>query len=209
MLPQALTLIDFLAVAVFATTGALTASRKELDIIGFLWLAIVTGIGGGTFRDLLLGQPVFWIKEPAYIVIASAAALLVYVTAHIPQSRYIWILWLDAIGLAFVTILGADKALSVGASPIIAVVMGMLTASLGGIIRDILGHEPSILLKREIYISATIAGAVCYVGALTLGVPQIAAVILGAAVTFALRAGAIVRGWSLPTYRARPGRDFR
>lgn len=209
MLAQSLTTLDYIAVAVFAITGALTASRKELDLIGFLWLAIVTGIGGGTFRDLLLQKPVFWIIEPTYIVIASLAAVLVYLTAHIPQSRYQWILWLDAIGLAFVTIVGADKAINAGASPIIAVIMGMLTASLGGIIRDILGHEPSILLKREIYISAALAGAIVYVVLLTFSVPQIFAALLGAMTTFILRAGAITRGWSLPTYRRRPGREVR
>ncbi|MEQ1648695.1 MAG: trimeric intracellular cation channel family protein [Hyphomicrobiaceae bacterium] len=209
MLAQSLTTLDYIAVAVFAITGALTASRKELDLIGFLWLAIVTGIGGGTFRDLLLQQPVFWIKEPTYIIVATVAAVVVYFTAHIPQSRYKWILWLDAIGLAFVTIVGADKAITAGASPVIAVVMGMLTASLGGIIRDILGHEPSILLKREIYISAALVGAIVYVATLSIGAPQILGALLGAAATFALRAGAITRGWSLPTYRPRPGRDFR
>lgn len=209
MLAQSLTTLDYIAVAVFAITGALTASRKELDLIGFLWLAFVTGIGGGTFRDLLLQQPVFWIKEPTYIIVATVAAVVVYFTAHIPQSRYKWILWLDAIGLAFVTIVGADKAITAGASPVIAVVMGMLTASLGGIIRDILGHEPSILLKREIYISAALVGAIVYVATLSIGAPQILGALLGAVATFALRAGAITRGWSLPTYRPRPGRDFR
>ncbi len=207
MFANSLTTLDLIAVAVFAITGALTASRKELDLIGFLWLAIVTGIGGGTFRDLLLAQPVFWIKEPAYIVVAAVAAVVVYLTAHIPQSRYRWILWLDAIGLAFVTIVGTEKALAAGASPIIAVVMGMLTASLGGIIRDILGHEPSILLRREIYITASVAGAIVYVATLAIGIPQVWCALLGAAATLALRAGAITRGWSLPTYKPRPGRD--
>ncbi|HRK17589.1 MAG TPA: trimeric intracellular cation channel family protein [Hyphomicrobiaceae bacterium] len=208
MLAQILLAFDYLAVAVFAVTGALTASRKQMDVIGFLWLAIVTGVGGGTVRDLLLDQPVFWIRSPSYILVASAAALVVYFTAHIPNSRYKLILWLDAIGLAFVTVLGAEKALAVGAAPVIAVVMGTITASLGGIIRDILGHEPSILLKKEIYITAALAGAVAYVAALGLGAPVPVAAVVGAATAFLLRAGAIARGWTLPTYRARPGREF-
>lgn len=208
MLAQILLAFDYLAVAVFAVTGALTASRKQMDVIGFLWLAIVTGVGGGTVRDLLLDQPVFWIRSPSYILVASAAALVVYFTAHIPNSRYKLILWLDAIGLAFVTVLGAEKALAANAAPVIAVVMGTITASLGGIIRDILGHEPSILLKKEIYITAALAGAVAYVAALGLGAPPPVAAVAGALAAFLLRAGAIARGWSLPTYRARPGREF-
>jgi len=208
MLAQILLAFDYLAVAVFAVTGALTASRKQMDVIGFLWLAIVTGVGGGTVRDLLLDQPVFWIRSPSYILVASAAALVVYFTAHIPNSRYKLILWLDAIGLAFVTVLGAEKAIAAGAAPVIAVVMGTITASLGGIIRDILGHEPSILLKKEIYITAALAGAVAYVAALGLGSPPPVAAVAGALAAFLLRAGAIARGWSLPTYRARPGREF-
>lgn len=207
MLAQILLAFDFAAVAVFAITGALTASRKQLDIIGFVWLAIVTGVGGGTVRDLLLAQPVFWIGTPVYILIAAAAAVLVYFTAHIPSSRYRLILWLDAVGLAFVTVLGAEKALVAGASPVIAVVMGTITASLGGIIRDVLGHEPSILLKKEIYISAALAGSVVYVAALGVGAPAPLAAIVAALSAFALRAGAIILGWTLPTYRARPGRE--
>ena len=207
MLAQLIVAVDYVAVAVFAVTGALVASRKQLDIIGFLWLAIVTGVGGGTVRDLLLDLPVFWIKNPGYIVVAAAAAILVYLTAHMPRSRYQLILWLDAIGLAFYAVLGAEKALVAGAAPLIAVVMGMITASLGGIIRDVLGHEPSILLKKEIYITAALAGATVYVTALGLTLPAIAAAVLGAAAAFGLRSGAILKGWSLPTYRSRPGRE--
>lgn len=122
--------LDYVGVALFAATGALAASRKELDIIGFLFLASVTGIGGGTARDLVLGAPVFWILQPAYILVCGVTAVAIFFTAHLLESRYRWLLWLDAIALAAYCVLGADKGLQVTGSSVIAVVMGMLTARL-------------------------------------------------------------------------------
>ena len=104
--------LDLLGVAVFAASGALTASRKQLDIVGFALLAAVTGIGGGTLRDQLIGRlPVFWIKEPAYIAVTTAVAVLVFFTAHRLESRFRMLLWLDAMGLALFCALGAETAL--------------------------------------------------------------------------------------------------
>ncbi len=203
---HALTAIDLIAVAVFAITGALTASRKQLDIVAFVWLGVVTGVGGGTLRDLLLGVPVFWVQQPIYVLLSAAVAALVFFVAHVPQSRYRVLLWLDAVGLAFVTVAGAEKALAAGAGPTIAVVMGVITAAVGGIVRDVLGQEPSILLKKEIYITAALLGAVAYVAALGAGTTNLLAQVIGIALAFGLRALAITRGWSLPTYRTRAGR---
>jgi uncharacterized membrane protein YeiH len=203
---NALTAIDLIAVAVFAITGALTASRKQLDIVAFIWLGVVTGVGGGTLRDLLLGVPVFWVQQPVYVLVSAVVSALVYVVAHVPQSRYRVLLWLDAVGLAFVSVAGAEKALAAGVGPIIAVVMGVITAAVGGIVRDVLGQEPSILLKKEIYITAALLGAASYVATLGAGAPTLVAQALGIGLSFALRALAISRGWSLPTYRARQGR---
>jgi uncharacterized membrane protein YeiH len=202
-----LPLIDLVAVAVFAVTGALTASRKQMDIIGFVWLGVITGVGGGTLRDLLLGVPVFWVREPAYVLVSAAVSALVFFTAHVPQSRYRVVLWLDAVGLAFVAVGGAEKGLAAGAGATIAVVMGVITAAVGGIIRDVLGQEPSIILRKEIYVSAALLGAMGYVAALGLGAAAIVAQAVGIGLAFGLRALALTRGWSFPTYRARPGRS--
>ena len=201
--------LDYLAVAVFAVTGALVASRKEMDVIGFIWLATVTGIGGGTVRDLLLQVPVFWIVQPAYIVVCACTAVVVYFTAHIPASRYKLILWLDAVGLALVTVAGAEKGLLAGAGPVIAIVMGVITGTMGGVIRDIIGQEPSIILRKEIYVSAALAGAIAFVGASGAGLPVLPAAAIGFTVCLVIRGLAMIRGWSLPTYKARPGRDPR
>lgn len=207
MLDSLLAGLDLIAVAVFALTGALVASRKQMDVVGFLWLGIITAVGGGTVRDLLLGVPVFWIRQPAYVVVSIVASFAVYFGAHLVHSRYRLILWLDAVGLALVTIAGTAKGLDAGAGPVNAVVMGVITAAAGGIIRDILGHEPSIILRKEIYVTAAVAGAVVYVGAIGLGGGRPAATVLGILFAFGVRGMAIARGWSLPTYRARPGRE--
>ena len=202
-----LLLLDYAGVAVFAATGALAASRKQLDIIGFLFLASVTGIGGGTFRDLILGAtPVFWAREPGYILVCATVAVLVYFTAHLFESRWKLLLWLDAVGMSAYSVLGAHKGLEATGSPTVAVVMGMLTATFGGILRDLLAGEPSVLLKPEIYVTAALAGATVFTVADLCGLPDAAAALLAFAVAFAIRGGALKFGWSFPTYKSRPGR---
>jgi uncharacterized membrane protein YeiH len=198
--------LDWFGVAVFAVTGALVASRKEMDIFGFALLATVTGIGGGSVRDLLLGVPVFWVREPAYVAICVAASAVVFFTAHIPESRYRLLMWLDAVGLSFFCVVGASKGLEAGAGPFIAVVMAVITASFGGIIRDVIGGESPFLLRKEIYVTAALAGAVVFVASRGLGVAETAGAVAGFAVCFVIRAFGLRYGLSLPAYKARPGR---
>lgn len=206
MLETLITTLDFLGVAVFAVTGALVASRKQMDIVGFALLATVTGVGGGTLRDLILGVPVFWVRSPAYVGVCFAVAALVFFTAHIPQSRYRLLLWLDAVGLSFFCVVGAEIALQSGAGYFIAIVMGIMTATFGGIIRDILGGEIPIILRKEVYATAALAGSAVFAGVWALGDPGIMATLVGFSACFLIRALALVRGWSLPVYRGRPGR---
>jgi len=142
-------LLDYGGVAVFAATGALAASRKQLDIIGFLFLATITGIGGGTFRDLILAVPVFWVANPDFVTISAATGIVVYFGAYLLESRYKMLLWLDAIGLAAFAVMGADKGLVVTGSAPIAVITGVLTATFGGILRDMVAGEPSVLLRPD------------------------------------------------------------
>ena len=201
------TVIEWAAVAVFAVTGALVASRKQMDIFGFVLLGTVTGIGGGTVRDVMLGTlPVFWVKEPAYLVVCSVVSAIVFFTAHIPQSRYRLVLWLDAVGLALVAVIGAERGLTSGAGALVAITMGVITAVFGGIIRDILAAESPLILRREIYVTAAMAGAAMFVGLAQAGTPRAVALGLGFATAFVIRALAISYEWSLPPYRARPGR---
>jgi uncharacterized membrane protein YeiH len=157
MLSTATAVLDWFGVIVFAVTGALVASRKQMDVVGFALLGTVTGIGGGTLRDIFLGElPVFWVREPAYLVTCVLVSCLVFFTAHIPQSRYKVLLWLDAFGLALFAVTGAEKALLAGAGPVVATAMGVTTATFGGIVRDVLGGESPVILTREIYISAAL-----------------------------------------------------
>lgn len=200
--------LDYSGVAVFAATGALAASRKQLDVIGFVFLSAVTGIGGGTFRDIVLGStPVFWVQNPTYILVCVAVAIAVYFTAHWFWSRYLLLIWLDAIGLSAYCVMGAAKGLAATGSPTVAIVMGTLTATFGGILRDLLAHEPSVLLRPEIYVTAALVGAAVFtlVFVLVLNLPL--ASLLGMVAAFVVRGGALRFGWTFPTYKARPGRD--
>jgi uncharacterized membrane protein YeiH len=202
-----LQLLDYLGIAVFAATGALAASRKQLDIVAFIFFAAVTATGGGTLRDVLLDVPVFWVRHPTYLLVALGVAVLVYFTAHLFESRFRVLLWADAIGLAAYAVVGAAKTLAAGASAADALALGVLTATFGGVIRDVLAGEPSVILRRELYITCAFAGALTFVAISAAGAPFWTGATLGFLVAFGVRAGALVWGWSLPVYRARPGRD--
>lgn len=199
---------NFAGVFIFAATGALAASRRQLDIIGFIFLANITGIGGGTIRDLILGDaPVFWVKEPVYLLAATSAAILVYFTAHRVESRYRVLLWCDAIGMSAYSVMGAAKGLALGFSPWVALVTGIFTATLGGILRDMVAGEPSVLMRREIYVSAALAGACVYVVLeSTTALNPIISAVIASAIAFLIRGGALAFGWNLPVYKSRPGR---
>jgi uncharacterized membrane protein YeiH len=203
MFQTATAMLDWLGIVVFAVTGALVASRKQMDVVGFVVLGTATGIGGGTLRDVLLGLPVFWVREPAYLVTCALASVLVFFAAHIPQSRYRYLLWLDAIGLALFAVTGAEKAAQAGAGATVAVAMGVTTATFGGIVRDLLGGETPVILAREIYASAALAGAAILVALTAAGAPREFAVGSGFAIALVIRAAALRYGWSLPRYRPR------
>ncbi|WP_313760592.1 trimeric intracellular cation channel family protein [Rhizobium sp.] len=199
--------LDYAGVALFAATGELAASRKQLDLIGFLFFAVITGIGGGTVRDIVLGRvPVFWVLNPTYILVCCAAGVLVFFTAHMVESRYRLLIWLDAVGLSAYCAMGAAKGLAATGSPTIAIVTGTLTATFGGVLRDLVANEPSVLLRPEIYISAALVGAAIFTGANEFGLPLYVASAAGVLAAFAVRGGALYYGWTFPTYKAKPGR---
>jgi len=200
-------LFDVLAAVVFAVSGALVASRKGLDVMGFMWLAVITGVGGGTVRDLILNVPVFWVQQPVHVSACLVTAVVMHFVAPLVESRYKTLLWFDAFGLALVTVAGTAKALDVAAPALVAIAMGAVTGTVGGIIRDTLGHEPSVLLRHEIYVTASVLGACTYVGLNGLGLDRLAAMIAGFLVTFSVRGLAIRFGWSLPVFRKSTNRE--
>jgi uncharacterized membrane protein YeiH len=162
--------LDMAGLSVFAASGALAAARNRLDIVAAWFFAIVTATGGGTVRDLLIGAPVFWIRQSAPVIVC-----LVIGTAAWTAPRRWWperaLEWLDALGLAAYAVYGASKAMSYGVAPIPAAAMGVVTACVGGVIRDVTAGVPSILLRHELYITAAGLAAGAYVGLTLLGVP--------------------------------------
>lgn len=195
-----LTWLDYAGIAVFALSGAVVAAAKRQTLVTFAFFAVITGVGGGTVRDLLIGAPVFWTQQNIFLFVCLAAAAIVWL---LPQR--IWkgdtLLWLDAVGIAAYATFGAAKALAYGIAPLPAMAMGVITACTGGIIRDVLTGEPSIIMRPELYVTAAALSASLMVGLLLLGMPSYAAGAIAALVGFGLRAGAIVRGWALPAYR--------
>ena len=199
LLGTALPYLDWAGVAVFACSGALLAAAKKQTLVTLIFFAVVTGVGGGTARDLLNGAPVFWVHANGHLLVCFIAALAVWAS-----PRTLWkdsaLDWLDAAGLAAYATYGAAKGLAFGLAPIPAFAMGVITACLGGIIRDVLAGEPSTLLRPELYVTAAALSAALMVGLLQAGVPAALAGLTAAACGFALRAGAIHFGWKLPAY---------
>jgi len=208
MFDDLLAALTWAAVAVLAIAGALSASRKQLDPVGFMLVACLCAFGGGTVRDVILDRPVFWFDAPGMVALAAGLALVVFFTAHLIERRFVVLLWADAVGLGLFAVLGAETAQRAGAAPWVAVLMGTITATAGGILRDIVCTEVPLILRREIYATAAALGAAVFVLALDAGLGRDAAISLGGLVAFGARAAAILAGWSLPAYRARPGRDY-
>jgi uncharacterized membrane protein YeiH len=194
--------LELLGVAVFALTGALAAARQKLDIFGFALLASVTGIGGGTLRDLLLGiEPVFWIADPVNIAVCVVVATVAFFAApHLARGEKL-ILWADALGMALFCVLGAERALDNGASMLVSVVMGVMSATSGGIVRDVLCAQVPLILRQEIYATAAALGAGLFVLLSWLGLGESPALVAGFAIAFLIRGAALKFGWSLPAHR--------
>ncbi|MDO5643562.1 MAG: trimeric intracellular cation channel family protein [Paracoccus sp. (in: a-proteobacteria)] len=201
--------LDYGSVLVFALTGALVASRQQLDIIGFIFMAALTAVGGGTVRDLVLGRaPVFWVAQPELILIAAGAAFFVFWTAPLLESRYRWLLWLDAIALSVAVPAGLGVAMAGGFGPVIVVIAGIITGTLGGLMRDVVGNEVPLVLKgRELYLTCAFGGALAALLLVWLGLPRPLALTGAGLTTFLMRAGTLIWGWQLPGYHPRPPRS--
>ncbi|MCL4409415.1 trimeric intracellular cation channel family protein [Aliidiomarina haloalkalitolerans] len=191
---------DLAGVAVFAIAGTLLAFRKQMDGFGVIVLASVTAVGGGTTRDLILDVPVFWLHDATYFAVIAAAAgvtiLWLRLKAYIPLNR---LLLADALGIAFFTVLGTEKALNTGVSPVVAIILGTMTAVFGGMLRDVLARDIPMVLKSELYATTCIAGAIIYVALSSWS--QTVAMLAAMTVTLVMRFGAIRYGWSLTVFK--------
>lgn len=195
----ALSWLDYAGVFVFAASGALLATRKKMDIFGMLVLALLPAVGGGTVRDLLLGAPVFWIEDNIYVFVTMSAVALVFAAQTLITRRERLLMWADAIGLAVFCVLGTAKATVMGTTMPVAVMMGVITAVAGGMMRDVVANEIPYILQREIYATAALVGAVSFVLLTMLGISY--AEWISIALALLARALGITRGWTLP----RPG----
>ena len=193
-------LLDLAGTAVFALTGALLAARLGQTFVTMAFFALVTGVGGGTVRDLMIGAPVFWVRDPLVAPVCLGVALLAWFT-----PRKLWegqlLEWLDAAGLAAFATLGAAKALAFGIAPVAAVLMGVVTGCVGGIVRDVLAGRPSILMRPELYVTAAALSASLCVAGQFAGLPDAATWTIAVVAGFALRGAALVWGLKLPGHR--------
>jgi len=194
-------LLEMTGTAAFAVSGALAASRKNMDIFGFCVLALMPAVGGGTIRDIIINRvPVFWIADNRYIAVAIIAALIVFFTSYKPGSRRQILIWMDALGLALFAALGTEICLRYNTGPLVAVMLGVTTAVTGGMIRDIICNEIPLILSREIYATAAFFAAVCYVLAKNFGLGESLSLGIAVIAGFAIRALAIIYDWSLPSF---------
>lgn len=198
---------DYFGTLVFAIAGGLSAAEKKLDLGGFFLLAFLTGVGGGTVRDVILDRgPVFWADQPAYVVLCLIGAVVAFIAGERVGQRRRLLVWSDAVGLAVFSVIGASIALELHFRPITAVLMGVLTATGGGLIRDVVRNELPLMLYREVYVTAAAVGAAVLVGLDGAGAPTGFAMAAGAAAAFALRAAGIAFDLHLPAYGSRKAR---
>lgn len=192
--------LDLAGVAVFALTGALAAARERQTFVTVAFFALLTGVGGGSVRDLLIDAPVFWIRDPWVAAVCLFVALLVWLTP-IRWWQGALLDYADGLGLTAYAVLGTAKALSYGVPPVPAFVMGVVTGCVGGIIRDVIAGRPSILMRPELYVTAAaLSSALCVIGDVA-GLPRNAVWVGAALAGFALRAAAIRWSLALPAYR--------
>jgi uncharacterized membrane protein YeiH len=177
---------------VFAVSGALTAARYRMDVLGFVLIGTVTGIGGGTTRDLLLGRTVWWTQNPLELLLCVGASLITFFWITTDITRKKGMIWSDALGLSAFGVVGCYIALEFGAPFVIAVFMGMVTATGGGVIRDVITNTQPMILSGQPYATVALLGAFCYASLRSLGAPEVISEAVSCTAAFALRAWAIL-----------------
>jgi uncharacterized membrane protein YeiH len=189
------------ATAVFAITGVLAAARQNMDALSFMVIGVVTAIGGGTIRDITLNVPVFWLHDQTFLYVAAAAALATFFLEQRFRATYRAFLYLDGLATAVFTVMATQKALGLGFGSGVAVVMGVITGIGGGIVRDLLTGQPTLITRRELYMTPILLGVVPYVAAVNTVPVNTGLLATMSMFTIAVvRIGAIRQGWAFPNW---------
>ncbi len=191
-------LLDGVGIFVFALSGVLTAIDKKFDVVGSAIIGFATALGGGTVRDVMIGEtPVGWMKNESYLLIVFGAIICAYLFKNqIMQLRKSMFVF-DTIGIGLFTILGLQKTLDVGLATPIAVMMGIVSAVFGGIVRDVLCNEVPLIFRREIYATACLAGGLVFIGLIKLDMPLEWNMTISMLIVFLIRYFSVKRKWSL------------
>lgn len=198
---QTLYFLDLYGTVVFAMTGLLAASRKQLDLFGAVVIAMVTAVGGGTLRDLILDQPVFWVTQNIYLYVVVFSTLFLFFYARFKTIPIKLLLYLDAMGLAVFSVIGAQKAMALGLSDPIVIMTGIMTGAAGGVIRDVLMGEVPLIFRKEIYATASFVGISLLLVLVDLKIPTDMAVIASIGIIFTFRVWAILFNIGLPVFQ--------
>lgn len=201
--------LDLIGASVFAVTGLLAARRKQLDLFGAIIIALVTSIGGGTLRDLILGAPVFWTQQNIYIYVVVISALVFFFLARYWLLPSNLLLLLDALGLAVFTVIGTVKAVELGFSDPIAIMAGVMTGVVGGVIRDVLVGEVPMVFRKEIYATASFLGASTLLLLNHFGIDIDIAALVSILLVLVIRVGAIVFNVELPVFISYKAPNFQ
>ena len=195
-------LLDMVGVIACAIAGTLLAQHKGFDIAGCILVSMVNAIGGGTLRDMALDRhPLFWMTDLNYVIVITITSLILQIFFHLYHKIDKALKLFDAIGLAAFSVIGFKVALAQDMSPVIAVMMGVWTAIIGGLLRDIICNEIPLLLQREIYITASIAGSLSYLALDYWGVDAAINEFMMLFIIFAVRMLALKFDWHLPSIR--------
>lgn len=192
-------IFDLAGVAVFALSGALVAARMQQTVVTMCFFALVTGVGGGSVRDVLIGVPAFWLHDPWVAPVILSVVLVAWFT-----PRRWWegplLEWADAIGLAVFAVIGTAKAMALGVAPVPAFILGVVTGCVGGVMRDVLAGIPSIIMRPELYVTAAaLSASLCALG-LWLAIDELLVFAIAALAGFCLRGAAMIWGLNLPGY---------
>ncbi len=193
--------LDYVGTFAFAISGALAAARKQFDLFGGVFLGFVTAIGGGTLRDVMLNAPVAWLHNITYFYIVLVAVILTFLFQNTIEKYSKTLFLFDTIGISVFTIIGMQKGLTLAIHPILAVMMGILTAVFGGIVRDMMCVNIPLIFRKEIYATACLVGGCCYLLLLSLGCNDFISVLVASILIFIVRTLSVLKNWSLPRFK--------